>query len=70
MRNILVVPFPQIRAGNAAMYYPEANVLVPRSSDPRSKTPAFKSVLVEVTPEQWGMHNLEVVSNQTTTASG
>ena len=30
------------------MYYPEANVLVPRDVDPRSKTPAFKSVLVEV----------------------
>jgi hypothetical protein len=26
------------------MYYPEANVLVPRRLDPRSKTPAFKSV--------------------------
>lgn len=30
------------------MYYPEANVLVPRDVDPRSKTPAFKAVLVEV----------------------
>jgi hypothetical protein len=33
------------------MYYPEANVLVPRDVDPRSKTPAFKSVLVEIVPE-------------------
>jgi molybdopterin-dependent oxidoreductase alpha subunit len=46
----LVRPF-DIRPGNAAMYYPEANVLVPRTVDPRSKTPAFKSVLVEIVPE-------------------
>jgi molybdopterin-dependent oxidoreductase alpha subunit len=32
----------------AAMYYPEANVLVPRSNDPRSKTPAFKSVVLAI----------------------
>ena len=30
------------------MYYPEANLLVPTSVDPASKTPAFKSVLVTV----------------------
>jgi anaerobic selenocysteine-containing dehydrogenase len=29
----------------------EANALVPRSVDPRSKTPAFKSVLVQIVPE-------------------
>lgn len=46
MEGILVRPFPEIRAGNALMYYPEANVLVPRSMDPQSKTPAFKCVLV------------------------
>jgi anaerobic selenocysteine-containing dehydrogenase len=40
-----------VRAGNAVMYYPEANVLVPRTVDPRSRTPAFKAVLVEVVPE-------------------
>ena len=33
-----------IRPGNLAMYYPEANALVPRRLDPRSHTPAFKSV--------------------------
>jgi len=38
------VSISNIRAGNLAMYYPEANVLVPRSIDPRSRTPAFKSV--------------------------
>jgi molybdopterin-dependent oxidoreductase alpha subunit len=37
-----------IRAGNALMYFPEANVLVPTATDPASKTPAFKSVLVTV----------------------
>ena len=34
--------------GNLAMYYPEANVLVPREIDPDSGTPAFKSVVVRV----------------------
>jgi len=33
-----------IRPGNLAMYYPEANQIVPRQIDPQSKTPAFKSV--------------------------
>jgi anaerobic selenocysteine-containing dehydrogenase len=44
--NILVRSFPEIRVGNALMYYPEANVLVPRHADPHSRTPAFKSVVV------------------------
>jgi molybdopterin-dependent oxidoreductase alpha subunit len=48
MRNILVRPFPEIRAGNALMYYPEANVLVPRTADPYSKTPAFKNILITI----------------------
>jgi molybdopterin-dependent oxidoreductase alpha subunit len=50
MRGLLVRPY-DIRPGNAVMYYPEANILVPRVVDPRSKTPAFKAVLVEVVPE-------------------
>ena len=29
--------------GNLALYYPEANVLIPREIDPRSATPVFKS---------------------------
>ena len=37
-----------IRAGNLAMYYPEANAIVPRKLDARSKTPAFKSVIARV----------------------
>jgi molybdopterin-dependent oxidoreductase alpha subunit len=49
LSNILVRSFPQIRAGNALMYYPEANVLVPRHADPHSRTTAFKSVVVSIT---------------------
>src|SRR5262249_8214238 len=37
-----------LRAGSIAMYYPEANALVPRRLDPRSKTPAFKSIAARV----------------------
>jgi anaerobic selenocysteine-containing dehydrogenase len=44
------VAIAPIRAGNLAMYYPEANVLVPRRLDPQSKTPAFKSVPARVRP--------------------
>ncbi|MDZ4830186.1 MAG: FdhF/YdeP family oxidoreductase, partial [Phycisphaerae bacterium] len=47
MDGILARPF-DIRAGNAAMYYPEANVLVPARADPRSRTPMFKSVPIRV----------------------
>jgi anaerobic selenocysteine-containing dehydrogenase len=48
MHHILARPFPAIRAGNALMYYPEANMLVPRHADPLSKTPAFKSVVITI----------------------
>jgi molybdopterin-dependent oxidoreductase alpha subunit len=51
MAGILARSFDSIRAGNALMYYPEANVLVPRTADPKSRTPAFKSVLVTVAAE-------------------
>ena len=37
-----------IRPGNAVMYYPEANVLIPRRVDPESRTPAFKGVPVRI----------------------
>ena len=40
-----------IRAGNALMYFPEANVLVSTTTDPLSKTPAFKCVLITIEPE-------------------
>jgi anaerobic selenocysteine-containing dehydrogenase len=45
----VVVAILEIRPGNVAMYYPEANVLVPRVLDERSHTPAFKSVAARVT---------------------
>jgi anaerobic selenocysteine-containing dehydrogenase len=48
MHEVIVRAF-DIRAGNAAMYYPESNVLVPQSIDQESRTPAFKSVAVRVT---------------------
>ncbi len=51
MRGIVVREF-DIRAGNALMYYPEANVLVPKCLDPMSRTPAYKSVLVEIVPDE------------------
>lgn len=47
MRDILVREF-DIARGCAAMYYPEANILVPKEVDPRSKTPSFKSVVVTI----------------------
>ncbi len=47
MAHIRVRDFP-IRAGNAAMYYPEANVLVPRAVDPESGTPSFKQVVITI----------------------
>jgi hypothetical protein len=50
LHGLLVRPY-DVRPGNAVAYYPEANVLVPRDVDPRSKTPAFKSVMVEIVAE-------------------
>jgi molybdopterin-dependent oxidoreductase alpha subunit len=47
MRDLEVHAF-DLTAGNLMAYYPEANVLVSRATDPRSKTPAFKSVAVAV----------------------
>lgn len=37
-----------IPQGNLMAYYPEANILVGREADPRSKTPAFKNVEVRL----------------------
>jgi anaerobic selenocysteine-containing dehydrogenase len=50
MRYQRVRPFA-VRAGNALMYCPEANVLVSRDVDPESKTPAFKNTLVTIEAE-------------------
>ena len=43
------LPF-NLPRGNALAYFPEANALVSRHTDPRSKTPAFKSVPVSIEP--------------------
>jgi anaerobic selenocysteine-containing dehydrogenase len=48
MPGIRATAFSNIKPGNAAMYYPECNVLVSRALDPQSKTPAFKGVVVRV----------------------
>ena len=48
MHGIRATEFANIKPGNAAMYYPEANVLVGRTVDPLSRTPAFKCVVVRV----------------------
>ena len=37
MHGIRATEFAEIKPGNAAMYYPEANVLVSRTLDPRAR---------------------------------
>ena len=44
----VAVAIIDIRPGNLAMYYPEANMLVPKRIDSRSGTPAFKSVVARI----------------------
>jgi len=46
MDHVLARSFADIREGNALMYFPEANILVPRGTDAQSKTPAFKGVVI------------------------
>jgi molybdopterin-dependent oxidoreductase alpha subunit len=48
MDQILLRGYTDIRPGNALMYYPEANILVPRHADPQSRTPAFKNILISL----------------------
>ena len=50
MRGLTVYPF-DVPSGNVLAYYPEANILTTRVTDPRSKTPSFKSVPVELFKE-------------------
>ncbi len=51
LSGVRLHPFPEIRPGNTAMYYPECNVLVSRHLDPASKTPAFKGVTITLESE-------------------
>lgn len=48
INSIRVVYFEEIREGNAAMYFPEANVLLSRNVDPLSRTPAFKGARITI----------------------
>jgi anaerobic selenocysteine-containing dehydrogenase len=36
--------------GNIATYFPESNVLIPAIPDSQSQTPAYKSVIVSISP--------------------
>ena len=45
------VAYP-IKEGKIMMYYPDSNILVPRNSDPQSKTPSFISIEVILKKEQ------------------
>ncbi len=47
MERVMVREF-DIPCGNVMTYYPESNVLVPTTTDPRSLTPAFKLVWVKI----------------------
>jgi molybdopterin-dependent oxidoreductase alpha subunit len=49
-----LVRFAPLPAGNLAMYYPEANVLIPRRTDPASGTPVFKSTAARIVPPREG----------------
>jgi anaerobic selenocysteine-containing dehydrogenase len=49
MLEVLVRTAP-LPPGNLAMYYPEANVLIPRTIDPASGTPVFKSTTARLVP--------------------
>ncbi len=50
MPHQCIVPFDRIRPGNAAMYFPEANVLLDDRVDPASRTPAFKGAKITIEP--------------------
>jgi molybdopterin-dependent oxidoreductase alpha subunit len=60
MHNILARAFEEIRDGNAMMYYPESNVLVPRTVDPQSRTPQFKNIRVTITKQLSLINGLEI----------
>ena len=47
MNNVVVCKY-NVTVGNIITYFPEANILVPTTTDPRSKTPAYKSVLIKI----------------------
>jgi len=54
MPFVRAVAFGRLRQDSAAMYFPEANVLMDRRVDPLSRTPAFKAVPVRIEPATAG----------------
>ncbi len=50
MKQLHVKSF-DLPEGNLMAYYPEANVLIGQDIDPRSKTPAFKNISVDIIRE-------------------
>ncbi len=44
----LLVRQTDVRPGNAVMYYPEANEIIPSEVDPRSGTPSFKHTMIRI----------------------
>lgn len=48
MAPVSAMSFDRLRPGNAAMYFPEANRLLGREVDPKSRTPAFKGARITV----------------------
>ena len=51
MTGLEGIKYSRIRPGNVLMYFPEANVLLDRTVDPKSRTPAFKGALVSVSQQ-------------------
>lgn len=49
MKELTVKAF-DLPEGNVMAYFPEANILVAQATDPRSKTPAFKSIPISIKP--------------------
>jgi hypothetical protein len=48
----LRVRFLDVAPGSLVMYYPEVNRILPRRIDPRSGTPAFKSIPARITKSE------------------
>ena len=47
MEDVRVREF-EISRGNVITYYPESNILIPITTDPRSRTPGEKSVNINI----------------------
>lgn len=48
MAPVTAISFERLRPGSAAMYFPEANRLLSREVDPKSRTPAFKGARIRL----------------------